>query len=50
MEATAFTDQCNQTEKACKNGESIYKIDILFDGKHSVNDAIWVKKIDTLLN
>jgi hypothetical protein len=25
MEATAFTDQCNQKEKACKNGESIYK-------------------------
>jgi len=24
MEATAFTDQCNQKEKACKNEESIY--------------------------
>ncbi|ESS66864.1 hypothetical protein MGMO_175c00010 [Methyloglobulus morosus KoM1] len=27
MEATAFTDQCNQKEKACKNEESIYKVE-----------------------
>jgi hypothetical protein len=25
MEATAFTDQSNRKEKACKNEESIYK-------------------------